>query len=195
MPIDPPLTVATQKTIAALADAPLPLQGASMLALDITVVGPTRKTTLANLATFLTGGPGYLPLAGGVLIGNLAIDEPAGTAISLIGQRSSSIRWTIQLGNAAAETGANVGSDLSINRFDDTGALVDTALLVNRATGIVTVTDGLAVGTAGPTITSGIGVPSSTQPKGSLYMRTGGAVGSTLYVSQGAGTWNAVAGV
>jgi hypothetical protein len=51
------------------------------------------------------------------------------------------------------------------------------------------------VGASGPTITSGSGVPGSTQPKGSLYTRTGGAVGSTLYVSQGGGTWNAVAGV
>ena len=50
-------------------------------------------------------------------------------------------------------------------------------------------------GNAGPTWTSGGAVPAATQPKGSLYTRTGGAVGSTLYVSQGAGTWNAVAGV
>jgi hypothetical protein len=48
---------------------------------------------------------------------------------------------------------------------------------------------------AGPTWTGGSGVPASTQPKGSLYSRTGGAVGSTLYVSQGGGTWNPVAGV
>jgi hypothetical protein len=50
-------------------------------------------------------------------------------------------------------------------------------------------------GASGPTWTSGTGVPASTQPKGSLYSRTSGAVGSTLYVSQGAGTWNPVAGV
>lgn len=50
-------------------------------------------------------------------------------------------------------------------------------------------------GAGGPSWTSGSAVPSATQPKGSLYSRTGGAVGSTLYVSQGAGVWNAVAGV
>lgn len=49
--------------------------------------------------------------------------------------------------------------------------------------------------TSGPTWTSGSAVPSSTQPVGSLYSRTGGAVGATLYVSRGGGTWNAVAGV
>jgi len=54
----------------------------------------------------------------------------------------------------------------------------------------------LTIGASGaPTIRSGAGAATGTQPKGSLFMRTDGAVGSTLYVSQGAGVWNAVAGV
>lgn len=53
---------------------------------------------------------------------------------------------------------------------------------------------GATIGAAGPSITTGSAVPASTQPKGSIYLRTAGAVGSTFYVSQGAGTWNAVAG-
>lgn len=48
---------------------------------------------------------------------------------------------------------------------------------------------------SGPTWSTGSGVPVSTMPRGSLYSRTGGGVGTTLYVSQGGGTWNAVAGV
>lgn len=48
---------------------------------------------------------------------------------------------------------------------------------------------------AGPTWTSGAAAPTSTQPVGSLYSCTGGAVGATLYVSRGGGTWLAVAGV
>jgi hypothetical protein len=50
-------------------------------------------------------------------------------------------------------------------------------------------------GTAGPTIRSGTGAATGTQPKGSLWLRTDGAVGSTIYVSQGGGTWNAAGGV
>lgn len=49
--------------------------------------------------------------------------------------------------------------------------------------------------TAGPTWTSGAAAPTSTQPVGSLYSCTGGAVGGHLYVSQGGGTWLPVAGV
>jgi hypothetical protein len=47
----------------------------------------------------------------------------------------------------------------------------------------------------GPTLRSGTGAATGTQPKGSIWIRTDGAVGSTIYISQGAGTWNAVAGV
>jgi hypothetical protein len=49
--------------------------------------------------------------------------------------------------------------------------------------------------TAGPTWTTGAAAPAATAPIGSLYSRTGGAVGATLYVSRGGGTWAAVAGV
>lgn len=51
------------------------------------------------------------------------------------------------------------------------------------------------VGSGGPTLTTGSAAPSGTQPKGSIYLRTSGSTGSTLYVSQGGGTWNAVTGV
>jgi hypothetical protein len=46
-----------------------------------------------------------------------------------------------------------------------------------------------------PSWTHGTGAPTATQPLGSLYSRDDGGVGSTLYVSRGSGTWNAVAGV
>jgi hypothetical protein len=51
------------------------------------------------------------------------------------------------------------------------------------------------IGLTGPSITGGSGAPSTTKPIGSLFLRIDGAVGSRLYVSQGAGSWLAVAGV
>jgi hypothetical protein len=49
--------------------------------------------------------------------------------------------------------------------------------------------------TGGPTWTTGSAAPTATAPVGSLYSCIGGAVGATLYVSRGGGTWAAVAGV
>jgi len=83
-------------------------------------------------------------------------------------------------------------------RIISSGGSVATAVTFDTAAGI---TAGIIAGTyfrqggSGPTWTSGTGAPASTQPIGSMYSRTDGAVGTTLYVSRGAGTWNAVAGV
>lgn len=61
---------------------------------------------------------------------------------------------------------------------------------------IPTLTTGVRVnGTGGPIWIAGAGVPVSSQPLGSLWSRTDGGVGTTLYVSRGGGTWAAVAGV
>lgn len=73
--------------------------------------------------------------------------------------------------------------------FASTGFEVDG---IGRTTGAAFI-----LGTGGPRIVPGTGAPSAllVLTKGSLYLRTDGAVGSTLYVTQGGGTWNAVAGV
>jgi hypothetical protein len=73
--------------------------------------------------------------------------------------------------------------------FKSTGFEVDG---IGRTTG-----SAFILTSGGPRIVQGTGVPSVllVLAKGSLYLRNDGAVGSTLYVSQGGGTWNAVAGV
>ncbi len=123
---------------------------------------------------------------------------------------NSASRLTV---SASGISGANVAT----NNISATGTLDLTAtgdITISSGSGLVSIpAASLAVGggsfgqyfeisaassplfASGPTWTSGSGVPSSTQPKGSLYSRTGGAVGSTLYVSQGGGVWNPVAGV
>ena len=50
-------------------------------------------------------------------------------------------------------------------------------------------------GAGGPSWTQGLGVPSANTPRGSLYSRVGGDVGTTLYISQGASIWIPVPGV
>lgn len=53
----------------------------------------------------------------------------------------------------------------------------------------------LVVGPSGsPSITTGSGAPSGTQPNGSIYLRSGGSTGTRWYVSTGS-AWNAVSGV
>lgn len=46
--------------------------------------------------------------------------------------------------------------------------------------------------TTGPTWTTGTGAPVATQPKGSLFARSDGGLGSSEYISRGGGVWDAV---
>jgi hypothetical protein len=52
----------------------------------------------------------------------------------------------------------------------------------------------LQFATTGPSISVGAGAPAITAPAGSIFMRTDGAAGTRIYVSQGA-TWTPIAGV
>jgi len=150
------------------------------------------------------GGP-FLPLTGGTVgalsVGSntgaqpLTMNGPAGSSRALHIQTAGLDRWVIS-GGPAAESGSNAGTLLSIARYDDTGALLDTPLSINRASGVVSFAqggNGIAIGT--PTIRSGTGAATGTQPSGSLWLRSDGTAGARIYVSQGGGTWVPIATV
>jgi hypothetical protein len=108
---------------------------------------------------------------------------------------ANSSRWQI-ICSDEPETGSNAGSNLQISSFNDDGTYLSQPMHITRATGRVTLSDDVQIGGgSGPTWTSGSGAPSATEPLGSLYSRSDGGVGTTLYVSRGGGTWNAVSGV
>ena len=48
---------------------------------------------------------------------------------------------------------------------------------------------------SGPKIMTGPGVPKSTEPAGSIFIRTDGSNGARIYVSAGGGKWHAISGV
>lgn len=87
---------------------------------------------------------------------------------------------------------AAYGVDFNAVTFSS-GAFRSTGFLVDGS-GNATIASAI-IGSSGPTIKAGTGAASGTQPKGSVWLRTDGGVGTTMYVSQGGGTWNAVAGV
>ncbi len=109
----------------------------------------------------LIGSAAYLPLAGGTLTGNLTLslaagdvaltlNKPAGQTIRIFGQSAGQTRWVINMANATAETGGNAGSDWSLNRYTDAGALIDSAIAITRATGAVQMNAFLGIGMAMP---------------------------------------------
>lgn len=100
-----------------------------------TNIGVPLSITRSTGATTLTGALTVAPASGAsVIIQNVA----AGVVHSIVGQTAGLSRWALQLGNGSAETGSNnAGSDFVLNRFSDSGTLIDTPLGITRSTGNV----------------------------------------------------------
>ena len=177
--------------------------GSAILALDAADVGGTVSSRVNGVEKLSVGSSGPVLPAGsvfdvhaGAVTGPLPLSGVAGSpGRSVVYQTAGSNRWFLGM-TTSAESGGNAGANFALQRYDDTGNAIDIPMSAVRSTGAIGFTN-LVIGNpaSGPTIRSGTGAATGTQPKGSLWMRTDGAAGSTLYVSQGAGTWLPVAGV
>lgn len=81
----------------------------------------------------------------------------------------------------------NVGINLDSSGFntiygDGTDIHIDSTFGKTTLSGEVQTLQKFTVGSGGPTITAGSGAPSSSEPNGSLYLRTDGSTTTTLYV-------------
>ena len=109
-------------------------------------------------------------------------------------QTQGSSRWTLRK-SSDTESGSDAGSNLALVRRSDAGAQLSLPIVVWRASGRVTLGDvgasaGLEFGSSGPRIMAGAGSPESvvSAPVGSLWLRTDGGAGTTLWVKEsGAG--------
>ena len=117
------------------------------------MAGGTGASSAAEAADNLN----VLPLSGGTLTGNLEIkpgnltienDNPilsiakklSGQAVAIVGKLLAAARWRIVLGDGAAETGANTGSDFHLENYDDAGAMLGIVMHVSRRTNVTTLT-------------------------------------------------------
>lgn len=118
----------------------------------------------------VTGALGFTPFnqAGDTCSGHIFISGTvASGSRNLAWLTSGSLRWLIGA-NTTAESGGNAGSDLNLNCYNDTGALILTAVSITRATGLVTIGAGLHLSgaaniTAGADITGVLATPSATE--------------------------------
>ena len=104
---------------------------------------------------------------------SLVADRPAGSVGSTRIRTAGVDRWALEA-TTTAESGSNAGSNLTLNAYSDAGALLGTALTVNRATQVVTLTQ--------PPVMSGASVtalPLTTAVSGVLPIANGGTGSST----------------
>lgn len=67
----------------------------------------------------------------------LSIEGPAGQWRELVFKTGTSARWSWDV-STAAESGSNAGSNLALYRYNDAGGSIGTPILVDRATGLTT---------------------------------------------------------
>ena len=192
-------TVASMKAARAFIDT----QGSGYTNGDVLTVSGGTFGTSAQVTVTVSGG----------LITEIVVSRAGSytvlpsNAVSTSGGTGTGAKFYMQWGiNAVTVTGAGTNypafpapfvscsGEKSIKALFAVSMTETQAPLLLNAGSSVQV-DTLTVNASGPTIRSGTGAASGTQPKGSVWMRTDGGVGTTMYVSQGGGTWNAVAGV
>lgn len=68
----------------------------------------------------------------------LVMSKANGASCQIHSRVANKDRWVIVLANNSNESGGDAGSNFAVNRFDDNGAYLDSPLVLNRATGDVT---------------------------------------------------------
>jgi hypothetical protein len=131
--------------------------------------GRAGAVTMTVADVNAAGGP-YLPMTGGTLSGTLSatafsvvpasgpaqlylIKSGSGTTNQIVGTtgNGTALRWMMEIGDSSAESGGNVGSDFSINRYNDAGAFIATPFKINRSNGQVLLNQSMQVGGNGIT--------------------------------------------
>lgn len=89
----------------------------------------------------------------------------AGNATGIQVQVGGSLRWNFLPADGSTETGSNAGNNFVISRFSDAGGFLGVPFTINRASGLVTVANGLQlpVTTVASLPTCGAGL------KGTMY--------------------------
>ena len=108
-----------------LIDQPFTINRATGMA---TFISPAKFPSNATIAASNPSG-----------LDGIQIDGPALSGLAIGGQRAGSLRWRLVLGQGTAESGSNAGSDFTIARYTDAGALIDNPLTINRAGGGITI--------------------------------------------------------
>jgi hypothetical protein len=148
---------------------------------NVTLAPPTGPATLAATAN------------GAASTGLFLTKGASGQANNIVGKTGANNRWVIALGNTTAESGSNVGSDFSINNYDDNGNALTTPFSLNRANGAAAFSGSASFGggTSSPnyTATQGqivVAKGSATNPV--IWMNDGGSNRLGLYFNVGSGT-------
>jgi hypothetical protein len=91
-----------------------------------------------------------------------------GSLNSIQGDVAGKARWQVKLGDGAAESGSNAGSNFALTRFNDAGAAIDQPLSITRNNGAAN-------------FVAGVGATTYTATQGLVQILKGSATNPALY--------------
>jgi hypothetical protein len=108
--------------------------------LDMSAMTITGQAIILPGGTYRWSGAGNLTIANltqssGSTITNILNKAASAQAVQLVVQTNGATRWLDFLSNTDAEVGASSGSNLEFDRVSDAGAILGTALFIDRAIG------------------------------------------------------------
>jgi hypothetical protein len=90
----------------------------------------TNLGAVAKIGDTMTGALQISPATGNA---SLSLNNTgAGSSSDIYGTKGGNGRWLMRLGNPAAESGGNSGSNFEIMRYSDANAVIDSALTIDR---------------------------------------------------------------
>jgi hypothetical protein len=89
---------------------------------------------------------GSLQVGSGSGSASEVINGSAGSARAIFFDTNGSVRNAIVGANGTAENGANVGSNMSINNYDDSGVFLRSVLVIYRSSGVIYTPTAIAIG-------------------------------------------------
>lgn len=110
----------------------------------------TGTLTVASTSTFNDN----VTIAGASVTRSLTINTATVQQRDILFQTNAATRWRIRINNNA-EGGSNAGSDFNIDRFNDAGAAIETALGIFRASGTITIGQNIQFLTSAPKLIGG----------------------------------------
>lgn len=140
--------------------------GARIFDKGLNIVGIPTETGDGN--RYLTTWGNWTNYGSLHLTGDLVRSAPSGGDRQISFATNGSLRMAIGIGSAA-ESGSSAGSDLFVNRYNDSGNYLGTPFGISRATGIVSANNGVVVG-GGLTVNAN-----------SVFSANGVGDGSTIY--------------
>ena len=115
-------------------------EGGSNAGSDVQLDAFSDAGVYLNSPIIIKRASGVATFANTPVVPSLQIVNAAGTTRSLYGATGTGAgtRWSMQMGDSAAETGSNVGSDWNLYSYADAGGYLNQPIYAKRSTGVVT---------------------------------------------------------